>query len=205
LERRLTEAHPQGLGVRLESFALHDIHPPIEVVQAYHDVTRARQRRDQTVHQAKQYAHTIKRREEADGLEKVRRAEAERHERLQQAQTRKTEFLARLAVRQLSWQDELQLLGALLSGQLDAPGYTAACKARQQARAALTDFRLYWDAITAALEGRPKILIDAEGIPGRRTLWLGAPPTAPALPGTTSRPTARPLPSTPPNPLTEEP
>jgi Cu+-exporting ATPase len=201
LERRLTEAHPQGLGVRLESFALHDIHPPTEVVQAYHDVTRARQRRDQTVHQAKQYAHTIKRREEADGLEKVRRAEAERHERLLHAQTRKTEFLARLAVRQLGWQDELQLLGALLSGQLDAPGYTAARKARQQARAALADFRLYWDAVTGALEGRPKVLIDAEGIPGRRTLWLGAPPTAPALPGTISRPPARPSP--PPTP--EEP
>jgi len=193
LEKRLAEAHPQGLGVRLESFALHDIHPPTEVVQAYHDVTRARQRRDQTIHQAKQYAHTIQRREEADSLEKVRRAEAEKHERLRQAQTRREEFQARMRGRQLPDQEELQLLGLLFNGQLSSSPYTvshygAVRQARHQTYAALSDFRLYWDTLRAALEGRPKILIDAEAVPGRRTLWLGSPPSMPSVPGMLSRP-----------------
>jgi Cu+-exporting ATPase len=182
LRGRLAESHPEGLGVQLESFALHDIHPPTEVVQAYHEVTRARQRRDQMVHQAKTYAHTIKRRQEADGLEQVRRAEAERHTRIREAATRRDEFFARLSARRLSLTEELQLFGALLAGQYDATGYAAARRQRQQANAALSDFRLYWDSLTASLEGRPKFLIDADGLPGRRTLWLNPPPPAPALP-----------------------
>ena len=36
----------------------------------------------------------------------------------------------------------------------------------------LTDFRLYWDALAAALVNRDKIIIDADQVPGRRSLWL---------------------------------
>ena len=40
------------------------------------------------------------------------------------------------------------------------------------------DFRVYWDALTAALAGRPKVLIDSDRVPMRRWLWPG--PAAPA-------------------------
>ena len=40
------------------------------------------------------------------------------------------------------------------------------------AQAALTDFRLLWDALSRALTGRDKIIIDAEKVPGRRHLLL---------------------------------
>ncbi len=37
-------------------------------------------------------------------------------------------------------------------------------------QAALTDFRLYWDALAQALAGREKVIIDADKVPGRRHL-----------------------------------
>jgi hypothetical protein len=36
----------------------------------------------------------------------------------------------------------------------------------------LMDFRAYWDALSAALANREKIIIDADKVPGRRNLWL---------------------------------
>src|SRR5262249_6827542 len=55
---------------------------------------------------------------------------------------------------------------------------------------AVGDFRLFWDALGAALKDREKILIDAEKVPGQRQLLLfdpkdfsppllGFPPAAP--------------------------
>jgi hypothetical protein len=47
--------------------------------------------------------------------------------------------------------------------------------ARQAARAnapALNDFRLFWDAVSQALAGRDKVIVDAEKLPGRRQLLL---------------------------------
>ena len=46
------------------------------------------------------------------------------------------------------------------------------CLAARKEAPAQTDFRLYWDAITAALTGRDKILMDTDKVPGRRNLWL---------------------------------
>jgi hypothetical protein len=40
---------------------------------------------------------------------------------------------------------------------------------------ALADFRLLWDSLGQALAGRDKIVIDAEGVRGRRNLWLFPP------------------------------
>jgi len=44
--------------------------------------------------------------------------------------------------------------------------------ARLAVQAALTDFRLFWDALASALAGRDKVIIDADNVPGRRNLWL---------------------------------
>ena len=41
-----------GLGVRLEGVSLADLHPPQEVVEAYHQVTMAMEKSDERVNQA---------------------------------------------------------------------------------------------------------------------------------------------------------
>ncbi len=33
--------HPDGLGLTLDGFTLHDLHPPTEVVNSYHTVAKA--------------------------------------------------------------------------------------------------------------------------------------------------------------------
>jgi hypothetical protein len=51
-------------------------------------------------------------------------------------------------------------------------------------RRSLTDFRLAWDALTLALAGRAKVIVDADRLPGRRQLLLFDPEqfTPPMLP-----------------------
>ena len=55
----------------------------------------------------------------------------------------------------------------------------------------LTDFRLYWDALSAALSNRDKIVIDADKVPGRRSLWL-IPPGPFGLPLPSMMPATKP-------------
>jgi hypothetical protein len=45
LEARCAAYGPNGLGVRLDGLSLGDLHPPLEVVQAYHDIARAMETR----------------------------------------------------------------------------------------------------------------------------------------------------------------
>ena len=187
LKERLSALHPYSLGVKLEGFALHDVHPPTEVVQSYHEVARSRQRRDQLVNQAKAGSIVLKRRQESENLQAIRRAEAERHERIALAEARRAEFTARLQARGLSWSDELELFIAFLSGALDVQAYATARNTRAEANAALTDFRIYWESLSSSLAGRPKFLIDSDRLPGRRTLWL-VPPPAPFFSARPSRP-----------------
>src|SRR5205807_4532556 len=41
-----------GLGIRLDGLSLHDLHPPQEVVSAYHEVTRAMAGRERQIKDA---------------------------------------------------------------------------------------------------------------------------------------------------------
>jgi Cu+-exporting ATPase len=177
LEARCQE---MNLGLRLEGFSLHDLHPPQEVVQAYHDVTRAMERRDREVILAATDRLRRLRDQEARSLEMVRQAEAERFERIRLAKARQIEFLARQRARgQLGWTEELALLweahddlarGKPLREVRDA--YQRTRRERLSQQQALTDFRQYWDSLSQALAGRVKVLVDTEKLPGRRSLWL---------------------------------
>jgi regulator of protease activity HflC (stomatin/prohibitin superfamily) len=115
LKERLSALHPYSLGVKLEGFAVHDVHPPTEVVQSYHEVARSRQRRDQLVNQAKAGSIASKRRQESENLQAIRRAEAERHERIALAEARRAEFTARLQGVGCRGLDELESFIAFLS------------------------------------------------------------------------------------------
>jgi Cu+-exporting ATPase len=181
LARVRTRAEAYGaLGVRVEGVALHDVHPPAEVVPAYHDVARAMQARDRQVNEAQARAVEQRRAAQAESQRLVARARASAQEVVKQAEAARAVFLAREALRsQLSPSTESSLLQdafrAIRGGQHPVAAYRDYRRRRQDAlamQAALTDFRLFWDALGRALAGREKILIDADQLPGRRQLLL---------------------------------
>jgi Cu+-exporting ATPase len=181
--RRLKErcdAYGAGLGVRLEGLDLHDLHPPQDVVADYHKVTRAMEKRDELVNKAENDRMRAVRKQQAEGLQLVRRAEAEGIARVQAAQAQRDAFEARYRTRtRLDLAEEWQLFRAAWKQVGDGRSASVAgeeyLRRRREAlerQAALTDFRLYWDALAAALTSRDKIFIDADKVPGRRSLWL---------------------------------
>jgi regulator of protease activity HflC (stomatin/prohibitin superfamily) len=171
---------PKGLGVRLEGVALTDLHPPREVVADYHAVTRAKEGLDEKVNRAE--AASLKREREAKSaaLSIVRQAGADRFAKTKQAEAERDVFLARQHARtHLSLVEEGKLIvEAFQAWQNGLPPsqvqreYELIRKERLSGQAALTDFRIYWDALAQVLAGREKIIIDADKVPGKRQLLL---------------------------------
>ncbi|HLJ93251.1 MAG TPA: cation-translocating P-type ATPase family protein [Gemmataceae bacterium] len=177
-----------SLGIRLEGLSLHDLHPPQEVVESYHNVTRAMQARDRQVNDAE--AEALRATIDEAGNARTRRAalvralqiqrqsKAAAHETVTQADAAQAAFLARHRVRsRLATAEEWQLLREAFRSIWLGQGAVAAYQdydrnrqARLALQAALTDFRLYWDALAQALVGRDKVIIDADKVPGRRHL-----------------------------------
>jgi Cu+-exporting ATPase len=190
LEIRLRDGPP--LGVRLEGVSLHDLHPPQEVVPAYHSVTSAMERRDRKVNQAQADQLTRRRGQQAKSEETVLQAAAERFGRIRMAEARRSEFASRRDARStLAFADEMALFWQAYEARTLGESDESIRRTYREKRLdllrrqeALTDFRVYWDGLTSALAGRPKVLIDADRLPGRRQLWLVPfdPPAAPALP-----------------------
>jgi Cu+-exporting ATPase len=180
LSARCAAYGPQGLGIRLEGLALHDLHPPQEVVRAYHDVTRAMERRDLLVNQAEAEALKKVREQEGKNLSIVREAEAARDRELRMAEARVTAFTDRYRQRSmLTWVQEGQLFrDAWRAVERGMPVEQAGREYQRRrgetlaAQEALTDFRLYWDMLAGALAGRDKVFIDSDKVPGRRSLWM---------------------------------
>jgi Cu+-exporting ATPase len=178
------------LGIRLEGLSVQDVHPPQEVVESYHNVTKTMQARDRQVNDAEAQAlrATIdeagnartKRAAQVKALQITRQAQAAAHETVTGAAAAQAAFLARQAVRahltaREEWRLVKEALLAVWHGQSSATAYqdyTRNRQARLALQAALTDFRLYWDALAHALTGRQKIIIDADQVPGRRHLLL---------------------------------
>ncbi len=140
LRRRCEEYGPSGLGVTLDGIALDDLHPPQEVVPAYHAVTKAMEARDRQINNATAAALKLEREQEAKSQQVVREAEAAKQEKIALEKAKQAAFFARY-------------------------------EARQQ-HSELTDFRLYWEMLGSTLNGREKVVIDADNVPGRRHLFL---------------------------------
>jgi P-type Cu+ transporter len=180
LGERLGQYGPEGLGIDFDSFALQDLHPPQEVVQAYHDVAMAMEARDRQVNDAKAEAIRKERQALSAAVQITRRAEAGRTEVVKQAEADTAVFLARQQARsQLSLRQEAALLyeaaQAYQGGQSADQVWRDYLERRQQwqkVQATLTDFRLFWNAVGAALTGRQKLIVDADKLPGRRQLLL---------------------------------
>jgi hypothetical protein len=201
LDRRCAAYGEHGLGIRLEGLTLHDLHPPQEVVEAYHDVAKAMERHDQRINTAQAEALKTRRQAEAKALQTVRTAEAEANRKVQMAAAGRDGYLALQRVRsQLSLPEEWDLLRTAFTGILGGQEPRAAFQEYQQQRQEkiamqrfLIDFRLSWQTLTSVLKDRDKILIDTDQMPGRRHLLLFNPEPfqIPAVTGMPERGPAR--------------
>jgi Cu+-exporting ATPase len=180
LRERCTLARPEGLGIRLEGVSLRELHPPQEVVQSYYEVTKAMEKRDQMVNEAKAQALSQEREAEGKKVQKIRQEQALADDKVKLAEAQQAEFLARYKARtELSPVEEWGLLRdalhAYANGQ-DPDGVARDYQRRRgellATRAALIDFARYWEKLSAALVGRDKIVIDADKVPGRTHLWM---------------------------------
>jgi Cu+-exporting ATPase len=164
LDERCRQHGPDGLGIRLEGLALHDLHPPQEVVSSYYEVTRAMEGRDQRVNQAQAAVlfnpRTLTQSEqllaqaEKDGgrldlslteavslaLRTVRQAQAARAEKVTAAEAGRDVFLARHGARaELSAESEwllvLDAVGEIRTGKAPATAYQEYTKRREEVAA----------------------------------------------------------------------
>jgi regulator of protease activity HflC (stomatin/prohibitin superfamily) len=169
-----------GLGVEFDSIAVVDLHPPAEVVDAYYEVARAMEGRDQKINAARQKElHTLGR-ATAEREEIVARARAGAHEKIKLAEGDLARFLAQQRARgtldfDREWRLSTEAVDAVLAGQpaAEAEKTLRAKRQEQLARqAALSDFRLFWETAGKSLAGRDLILIDADNVRGQRQLML---------------------------------
>jgi Cu+-exporting ATPase len=191
-----------GMGIDLKGLDLHDLHPPQDVVAAYHEVTKAMEQRDKLINEGEEKVLRDERRQEADGLKQEREAEADYLKKILLARANQAAFTSRYRVRtSLDLAEEWRLISnawrEVGKGRSVAEVGEEYRRRREEAlamQAALTDFRLYWDNLSAALSNRDKIIIDANKVPGRRNLWL-LPPGPFGLPMPAMMPALRPQPS----------
>ena len=180
LRRRLSKASPGGIGVAVDGFTLHDLHPPPEVVNSYHAVAKAIQERDRVINEAEADAMRLKRRsqEEADRI--VKRADAEAHSLREAAIADRDAFLAWHTVRSQLSSDEEATLTAERERRIKAgESITTVQKDLSDRRAKilterrfLIENRLTVQAVVEVLRQRDKVLIDTADISGRRQLFL---------------------------------
>jgi len=170
---RLDQSSGGGLGIRLDGLTIHDLHPPQEVVAAYHQVAEAIQQRDRRVNEAEAEATRIRQRAAGEKLQIVRQAIAAAAAKIAEAQADRDAFLTWVEARnQLTSAEEAEL--ATLP---DAEATRLRAKRLAEKRV-LTEFRLALQATVAVLRGRDKLLIDADSLPGRRQLLLVDPQTS---------------------------
>ncbi len=169
------------LGVVIDGIAIVDLHPPKDVVEAYYDVAKAMEERDQRINLAKEQATKKLEAAEADVVKIVYGAKAAKAEKVLEAHKDQQRFLALHRPRQeLSHAAELQLAmraaSDLFAGDDGRNGRSNAI-ARIGPRllalqAGLVDYRHYWNSATKALSGRELLLIDSDKVSGRRNLML---------------------------------
>lgn len=177
LGERLSEAAPDGLGIRLEGLTIHDLHPPQSVVAEYHAVAEAIQKRDKLVNESLAEASRIRTRSQEVALRTIRTAEADAHQKVREATAARDGILHWQAARTTLSDAEEAGLKKLPSAEADARRTAMLAERRR-----LTEFRLGLEAITAVLKSRDKILIDADKLPGTRKLYLLDPELMPRVP-----------------------
>jgi len=174
------EYGPAGLGIILDGLSLHDLHPPERVVDAFHDVARAMERRDWRVNKARAEETRLKSDAEAEALRSVRQAQGTAERKVLLAAAARDGFLAReQARRELTWHDEWRLLSAAAAAAASGEPASLAYQVYQQQRLQrlamqpyLTDYRLSVRGLAGALQQRDKVILDSDRVPGKRSLFL---------------------------------
>lgn len=174
---------PLGLGIELEGLSLRDLHPPGDVVRSFHQVAEAAEQRDRQIKVAEAEALMTRRRAESEALKIERDAEAVASRMIQNAARERDTYLAWLKVRsELSPAQEAKLWAETSARIRGGQAWTAALAEHAQRRrelvaerAFLIDFRLTWMTLAETLGQRDKVFIDAEKVPGKRTLLLFGP------------------------------
>jgi Cu+-exporting ATPase len=161
LQQRFEQIAPEKAGVRFDGLTIHDLHPPPEVVVAYHDVARAIQARDEQINKAKAQATIILKQADEEAFRELADAEAAKHDKIEIAKAGRDAFLF--------WHRLRSNLPPDLQSKLTDPA------ARQEAleqRKRLTESRLTWEVLVEVMRGRDKIIIDGDVPRGRRNLYL---------------------------------
>jgi hypothetical protein len=140
------------------------LHPPAEVVAAYHDVARAIQARDQQVNRAEAQATQLRTQADEEALRELAEAEADRVERVEAAKAGRDAFLYWYRLRN-------ELPAAESAAYPDEGSRREAIERRRR----LTEARLAWEVLADVLRGRDKVIIDADAPRGRRHLYLVEP------------------------------
>ncbi len=212
LKERCAEYGPEGLGVQIEGLSLHDLHPPKVVVGNYYDVTREVERKTKLINEAQAERTRDLGAQKTRSVRAVREAEVEGLAIRAAARAKVARYLTHRAVRRsVPLAVELALVGDALALWGDGrPNEEVRSEYQRRRAAALGRYarqaeqRFYWQAIGAALTGRPKVLLDAGKGLARRHLWMpgvlgegGAPPPAPFRPRSRPGPPPAPEPGEP--------
>ena len=158
---RLHDLAPDGLGVALDGLTVHDLHPPAEVVAAYHDVARAIQARDQLVNRAEAQAIQLRGQAAEEAIRELAEAEAAKTDKVEAAKAGRDAFLTWHRMRSELPPEEISLYP-------DEASRHAALDRRKR----LTESRLAWEVLVEVLRGRDKVIVDADAPKGRRHLYL---------------------------------
>jgi Cu+-exporting ATPase len=158
---RLHDLAPDGAGVAVDGLTVHDLHPPADVVSAYHDVARAIQARDEQVNRAEAQATQLRAQAAEEATRELADAEAGKVEKLEAARAGRDSFLYWHKLRTDLPPDEVSMYPDEASRQ-------AALEKRKR----LTESRLAWEVLVEVLRGRDKVIIDADAPRGRRHLYL---------------------------------
>jgi Cu+-exporting ATPase len=183
LRERCRAYGPHGLGIHVEGLSLHDLHPPTEVVPAYYEVTSRMEDYQRIINEARARQVRKVRDAEAESEKIVSQARAASNEKISRATAYRDAFTWRSEARKsLDLEQEWRLFAGALALALDGTSPQEAETSYQERRRAmvsaqerLTDFRLFWETLGGALQGRELVLVDAEKVPGRRHLWLADP------------------------------
>jgi Cu+-exporting ATPase len=169
-----------GLGVTIDHVALHDLHPPRKVVEAYYEVTRQMELRDKRINDARADATLALRRAEGDYLKVVLLAQAAKEREIYEARSKWAEVHGWLDARtRLDFDHEWNLFLGGVDGILvgrpvpEACGkYAAERKLALARQAELIEYQLYWQKFAQAFADRDVVLIDAANLRVRRQLLL---------------------------------
>jgi Cu+-exporting ATPase len=94
VEARCKALPSPGLGIEFDGISILDLHPPGEVVEAYYEVAKAMEKRDQRINEAEEEATRKRKTAEGDIVRILAQARGARAEKIQEAQKDRLRFEA---------------------------------------------------------------------------------------------------------------